>query len=377
MRFPSNVDPASVRLQGDSWRLGYRRNEGPLRRRQPTAVHQVRAGLGRAPRGRDRRGRRPHGPALRPRALGDLLRGARARRARLPARRRTRATWRRCCPASPARSPPSSRTWVLVFGDTNSTLAGARAAARDAACRSRTSRPACAPATWSMPEERARVEVDGLADSLLCPDERSRADPRGGGRPGRDGGRRRRDGGRLLFAPDRARALEHPRTARPRAGGPTSSPRCTETRTCRAAPRTNPRRAAATSTRRRLPRPSADARGDRRHRAALGRVQVVEPLGYLDFVGARLAGARDRHRFRRRAEGGLLVRRPVRDDSPVDRVGRHGPRGANVLVDDDPDALAEQPSKHRPCRPTDLRSTETATQRSGSRARSQSRLSGR
>jgi UDP-N-acetylglucosamine 2-epimerase len=61
---------------------------------------------------------------------------------------------------------------VLVLGDTNSTLAGARAAAAagtpvahvEAGLRSR---------DLSMPEERARIEVDGLAALLFCPDERS------------------------------------------------------------------------------------------------------------------------------------------------------------------------------------------------------------
>ncbi|MGB8348835.1 MAG: UDP-N-acetylglucosamine 2-epimerase, partial [Gaiella sp.] len=61
---------------------------------------------------------------------------------------------------------------VLVLGDTNSTLAGARAAAAaglplahvEAGLRS---------GDLSMPEERARIEVDGLAVLLLCPDERS------------------------------------------------------------------------------------------------------------------------------------------------------------------------------------------------------------
>ena len=63
---------------------------------------------------------------------------------------------------------------VLVLGDTNSTLAGARAAAAagvplahvEAGLRS---------GDLSMPEERARIEVDGLAALLLCPDERSAA----------------------------------------------------------------------------------------------------------------------------------------------------------------------------------------------------------
>ena len=67
---------------------------------------------------------------------------------------------------------------VLVFGDTNSTLAGARAAeaARvpiahvEAGMRS---------GDWTMPEEHARVEVDRLSALLLCPDERSAENLRG------------------------------------------------------------------------------------------------------------------------------------------------------------------------------------------------------
>jgi UDP-GlcNAc3NAcA epimerase len=63
--------------------------------------------------------------------------------------------------------------WALVYGDTNSTLAGARAAAAagvplahvEAGLRS---------GDWTMPEEHNRVETDRLAHLLLCPDERSR-----------------------------------------------------------------------------------------------------------------------------------------------------------------------------------------------------------
>ena len=62
--------------------------------------------------------------------------------------------------------------WVLVYGDTNSTLAGATAAGPtpvahvEAGLRS---------GDLSMPEERNRIEVDRLSALLLCPDERSRA----------------------------------------------------------------------------------------------------------------------------------------------------------------------------------------------------------
>jgi UDP-GlcNAc3NAcA epimerase len=74
--------------------------------------------------------------------------------------------------------------WVLVYGDTNSTLAGARAARTldvpvahvEAGLRS---------GDWSMPEEHNRTETDRLSALLLCPDERSAATLAGEGVGGR------------------------------------------------------------------------------------------------------------------------------------------------------------------------------------------------
>jgi UDP-GlcNAc3NAcA epimerase len=74
--------------------------------------------------------------------------------------------------------------WALVYGDTNSTLAGAEAAVGagvpvahvEAGLRS---------GDLSMPEERNRIEVDRIAALLLCPDERSRATLLGEGVTGR------------------------------------------------------------------------------------------------------------------------------------------------------------------------------------------------
>jgi UDP-GlcNAc3NAcA epimerase len=74
--------------------------------------------------------------------------------------------------------------WVLVYGDTNSTLAGARAgweagvpvAHVEAGLRS---------GDLTMPEERNRIEVDRGAALLFAPDERSRDQLASEGVPGR------------------------------------------------------------------------------------------------------------------------------------------------------------------------------------------------
>src|SRR5262249_21954133 len=75
-------------------------------------------------------------------------------------------------PGSPSAPAAQRPDWVLVYGDTASTLAGARAASKarvplahvESGMRS---------GDWSMPEEQIRTEVDRLSTLLLCPDERS------------------------------------------------------------------------------------------------------------------------------------------------------------------------------------------------------------
>jgi UDP-N-acetylglucosamine 2-epimerase len=62
---------------------------------------------------------------------------------------------------------------VVVFGDTNSTVAGARAT-KNAGTPLAHVEAGMRSGDLTMPEEHNRIEVDSLADLLLCPDERSR-----------------------------------------------------------------------------------------------------------------------------------------------------------------------------------------------------------
>jgi UDP-GlcNAc3NAcA epimerase len=63
--------------------------------------------------------------------------------------------------------------WTLVFGDTNSTRAGAEASA-DAGVPVAHVEAGLRSGDLSMPEEHNRIAVDAMAALLLCPDERSR-----------------------------------------------------------------------------------------------------------------------------------------------------------------------------------------------------------
>src|SRR5262245_41108348 len=62
---------------------------------------------------------------------------------------------------------------VLVYGDTNSTLAGAQAAA-DASVPLAHVEAGLRSGDLTMPEEHNRIETDRLAWLLFCPDDRSK-----------------------------------------------------------------------------------------------------------------------------------------------------------------------------------------------------------
>ena len=228
--------------------------------------------------------------------------------------------------------------WTLVYGDTNSTLAGAQAAVEvgtplahvEAGLRS---------GDLSMPEERNRIEVDRLAQLLLAPDERSRStlEAEGVARPDRGRGRRHARRARPVRA-DRALALERPRALRRRRRSATSSARST---------------ARPTSARERLeriveglnrvdepivfpvhPRTASVVSGLGPH------VQLVPPVGYLDFaalVSQARAIVTDSGGLQKEAYWFGVPCITLRPSTEwVDTVAA----GANVLVDDDPDAIA-------------------------------------
>ena len=108
--------------------------------------------------------------------------------------------------------------WALVYGDTNSTLAGAEAAL-DAGIPVAHVEAGLRSGDSSMPEERNRIAVDRVAALLLCPDERSAETLRAEGVPGRIEvvGDVMADACFRLRA-DRARALDRAHAARARAG---------------------------------------------------------------------------------------------------------------------------------------------------------------
>jgi UDP-N-acetylglucosamine 2-epimerase len=225
--------------------------------------------------------------------------------------------------------------WVIVFGDTNSTLAGAEAAGETPLAHVEAGLRSFDP---SMPEERNRIEVDRLSALLLCPDERSaRQLEREGVR-----GRRLVVGDVMadvhrLFAPiarDRSQALA-------RLG---LEPGAYVLVTVHRAANVRPERLARiVEALNRLDGPVVFPAHPRTREslAAAGslRLPALEPLGYLDFA-ALLAQARvvltDSGGVQKEAYWSGVPCVTMRPSTEwVDTVGV----GANVLVDDDPEAI--------------------------------------
>jgi UDP-N-acetylglucosamine 2-epimerase len=237
--------------------------------------------------------------------------------------------------------------WVLVYGDTNSTLAGARAASLPSDDSS---------AGWfgapvahveaglrsfdlSMPEEHNRIAVDRIAELLFCPDERSARQLEAEGLTGRREvvGDVMADAARIFgpLARERSRVLEQLGVAPGRYVLVTLHREANVTQTDRLRRLVDGLRRieeplvfpAHPRTRRALDRLGAD-------------LPTVEPLGYLD-----LAALASQARVIVTDSGGLqkeaywygvpcVTARPSTEW--VDTVET----GANVLVDDDPDGLA-------------------------------------
>jgi UDP-GlcNAc3NAcA epimerase len=223
--------------------------------------------------------------------------------------------------------------WVLVYGDTNSTAAGARAAATvpvahvEAGLRS---------GDLAMPEERNRIEVDGRAALLFCPDERSAETLRAEGVPGRIEvvGDVMADASMRLapIARERVQVSYEPGTYAV----------ATVHREANVAP---PRLGRILEGLGRVGLPVVFPAHPRTRAALDGlplapNVEVVEPLGYLE-----LAALASQARVILTDSGGLqkeaywygvpcVTMRPSTEW--VDTVEL----GANVLVDDDPDAIA-------------------------------------
>jgi UDP-GlcNAc3NAcA epimerase len=227
--------------------------------------------------------------------------------------------------------------WTIVLGDTNSTLAGARAG-RAAGTPVAHVEAGLRSGDWSMPEEHNRVEVDRVASLLLCPDERSAATLAGEGVPGRVEvvGDVMADSSRL-FAPiarERSRALQRFEVE------PGRYVVATIHREANVRPE---RLARIVEGLNRIEEPvvfPAHPRTRSRLRGAGPRVRVSEPLGYLDMT-ALVSQARvvvtDSGGLQKEAYWygvPCVTARPSTEW--VDTVLA----GANELVDDDPDRLA-------------------------------------
>lgn len=227
--------------------------------------------------------------------------------------------------------------WVLVYGDTNSTLAGAHAATETGVPLAHVE-SGLRSGDWTMPEEHNRVETDRLAQLLLCPDERSTGNLRNEGVSGRIEvvGDVMADASRL-FAP----------IARERHEAPYEPGTYVVATIHRQANVFQPRLGRIVEGLNRIAEPVVFP-AHPRTREAIHRegivlaplVRLVEPLGYLEMT-ALVSQARvvvtDSGGLQKEAYWyGIpcVTARPSTEWVDTVEVG------ANVLVDDDPDLLA-------------------------------------
>jgi UDP-GlcNAc3NAcA epimerase len=235
--------------------------------------------------------------------------------------------------------------WILVYGDTSSTLAGARAAGDtriahvEAGLRS---------GDLSMPEEHNRLEVDRIATLLFAPDERSRDVLRAEGVPGRAEvvGDVMADASFRLAPIARERSL----ILSVLELDPGAYAVATVHREANVKPE---RLARILDGLGRVERPVIFPAHPRTASVATsrgltpGHVRMIRPLGYLDFA----ALASQAHVILTDS-GGLqkeaywygvpcVTMRPSTEWKDTVEVG------ANVLVDDDPDAIAEAAANAR------------------------------
>jgi UDP-N-acetylglucosamine 2-epimerase len=227
---------------------------------------------------------------------------------------------------------------VVVLGDTNSTLAGARAAA-DVGLRVAHVEAGLRSGDLSMPEEHARIEVDGLASLLLCPDERSAATLRAEGA----GGRIEVVGDVMADATLRFAPVARGRVPPPHEPG--TYVVATVHREANVRPERLRRIAEGLSRLDELvvlpahPRTAATLRAEGIPLGA--NVEVGEPMGYLAF-----ASAASQARVIATDSGGLQkeaywYRVPCVTMRPSTEWVDTVEAGANALVDDDPAAIAE------------------------------------
>ena len=240
-------------------------------------------------------------------------------------------------PAIAERIAAEAPDLVLVYGDTNSTLAGARAAA-DASIPLAHVEAGLRSGDLSMPEEHNRIETDRLTWLLFCPDDRSRRTLEGEGVLGRIYvvGDVMADASRL-FAPLARAAFPVPHE-------PGSYVIVTIHRQANVE---QPRLGRIVDGLNRIDEmvifpvhPRTRARIEEEGLVLGGHVRVIEPLSYLE-----LASLASQARVIVTDSGGLQKEAywygvpcvTVRPSTEwVDTVAE----GANVLVDDDPAALA-------------------------------------